>query len=67
MDEYDVLDSRQDGAKVVVHEDDVRGYLRDVRPALAHRYANVRHLQRRRVVNYSTSTQRASAQQTKIG
>src|SRR6266702_657727 len=54
-----LFDGRQDGTKVVVHEDHVRGFLRDVRPTLAHRYPNIRHFKRQRVVNCSTSTQHA--------
>ena len=47
-----LFDGRQYGTKVIVHEDDVRSFLRDVRPALAHRHANIRHFQCRRVINY---------------
>src|SRR6266702_980363 len=54
-----LFDGRQDDAKVVVYEDHVRGFLRDVRPTLAHRYPNIRHFKRQRVVNCSTSTQHA--------
>jgi hypothetical protein len=49
-----LFDGWQDGTKVIVYEDDVCGFLRDVRPALAHRHANICHLQRRRVVNCNT-------------
>jgi len=41
----------QDCAEVIIDEDDVSGFFRDIRPAFAHRHANIRHLQRWRIVH----------------
>jgi hypothetical protein len=45
----------QDGGKVIVDEDDVSSFFRDVCPAFAHRHANIRHFQRRRIVHCKTN------------
>ena len=63
--ELTLLHSWQDGAKVIIHKNDVGSLFRDVRAALAHRYPNIRHLKCRSIVHCNTFITTTMSNQTK--
>lgn len=55
---------RQESAEIVVDEDDISSFFCNVRPALAHRHANIRYFQRRRIIHCIPKTNKSEVEQT---